>query len=44
VWYYGLKSIYLTTRGIEWNIAKLKQKGLLKRVGSAKGGYWEVKE
>ena len=32
----------LTTRAIEKNIAKLKQKGLLKRIGPAKGGYWKI--
>ena len=32
----------LTRRGIEWNIEKLKEKGLLKRVGPDKGGHWEV--
>ena len=32
----------LTTRAIEENISKLKTKGLLKRIGPAKGGYWEV--
>ncbi len=32
----------LTVKGIEWNIKKLKQEGKLKRVGSAKGGYWKV--
>jgi len=32
----------LTIRGVEWNIARLKQKKLLKRVGPAKGGHWEV--
>ena len=32
----------LTTRAIEKNIAKLKQKELLKRIGPAKGGHWEV--
>ena len=26
----------------EKNIEKLKQKGLLKRIGPAKGGHWEV--
>jgi ATP-dependent DNA helicase RecG len=24
------------------NISKLKDKGLLERIGPAKGGYWEV--
>ena len=32
----------LTRRGVEWNLSKLKEKGILKRVGPAKGGYWEV--
>jgi ATP-dependent DNA helicase RecG len=32
----------LTRRGVEWNLAKLKEKGIVKRVGPAKGGYWEV--
>ena len=32
----------LTTRAIEKNIAKLKQKKLLKRIGPAKGGCWEI--
>ncbi len=33
----------LSTRAVEKNIANLKKKGLLKRVGPAKGGYWEAK-
>ena len=32
----------LTRRGVEWNIAQLKAKGLLRRIGPDKGGYWEV--
>ena len=32
----------LSSRAIEKNIAQLKADGLLKRVGAAKGGYWEV--
>ena len=27
---------------IMWNIAKLKQRGILKRVGEDKNGYWEI--
>jgi len=34
--------IKLTTRAVDKNISKLKQKGLLKRIGSAKGGYWKI--
>jgi len=32
----------LTRRGIEWNIAKLKKEGRIKRVGPDKGGHWEI--
>jgi len=32
----------LSTTAVEKNIAKLKEKGLLKRIGPAKGGYWEI--
>ena len=32
----------ISSRKIEENIAKLKMKNLLKRIGSAKGGHWEV--
>ena len=33
-----------TTRAIEISIFKLKEDGNLKRIGSAKGGHWEVNE
>ena len=32
----------LTRRGVEWNLRKLKGEGIIKRVGPAKGGHWEV--
>ncbi|MEQ8152813.1 MAG: HTH domain-containing protein, partial [Smithellaceae bacterium] len=32
----------LTQRAIEHQIALLRQKGFLKRIGPAKGGYWEI--
>lgn len=32
----------LTRRGVEWNLQKLKEKGKLRRIGSDKGGYWEI--
>jgi len=34
--------IGISQRKIEENISKLKKKGLLKRIGSPKGGHWEV--
>lgn len=35
-------SVGISKRKIEENLRKLKEKNLLKRVGPAKGGYWEV--
>jgi ATP-dependent DNA helicase RecG len=32
----------LSSRAIEKNIAQLKVNGRLRRIGAAKGGYWEV--
>ena len=32
----------LLKKSVEYNIKKLKKMGLLKRVGPAKGGYWEI--
>jgi ATP-dependent DNA helicase RecG len=32
----------LTRRGIEWNLSKLKDQGLLERIGADKGGYWKI--
>ncbi|HBF12375.1 MAG TPA: hypothetical protein DDW49_03135 [Deltaproteobacteria bacterium] len=32
----------LSRKGIEWQISKLKESGLLKRVGPDRGGHWEV--
>jgi len=34
----------LTAKGIEWNLAKLKQEGVIARVGPDRGGHWEVKK
>lgn len=34
----------ISERKIKENISKLKKKGLLKRIGPDKGGYWEVVE
>ena len=36
--------IGLTVKGVEWNIRKVKEDGKLKRIGPAKGGYWEIVE
>ena len=34
--------IGISQRKIEENISKLKKKGILRRIGPAKGGYWKV--
>lgn len=36
------KEIGLSTTGVEKIIARLKDRNLIKRIGSAKGGHWEV--
>ena len=36
------KTIGISTTAIDKNITRLKKKGLLKRIGPDKGGYWEV--
>ncbi len=36
------RSIGVTTRSIERNLQKLQSEGRLRRVGSDKGGYWDV--
>ena len=38
------KQLGLSTRAVEKQIASLKKKNLIKRIGPAKGGYWEVME
>ena len=39
-----VKAIGLSGDGIKYNLNKLKQKGLLKRIGPTKGGHLEVIE
>jgi len=34
----------LTMRGVEWNLKNLREKGLIERIGGAKGGHWKVNE
>lgn len=34
----------LTRRGVEYQINQLKEKGILERIGSKKGGYWKIKK
>jgi predicted HTH transcriptional regulator len=38
------EALDITTRGVEKQIAKLRREGHLRRVGPAKGGYWEIVE
>ncbi|MEA1908027.1 MAG: HTH domain-containing protein [Euryarchaeota archaeon] len=36
------ESIGISTTAIDKNIVALKKKGLLRRIGPARGGHWEV--
>ena len=36
--------VKLTPRAIQKNIKKLKEQGIIKRVGANKGGYWEIQD
>lgn len=38
------EQIDISTKGIEWQLAKLKAAGTLRRVGPDHGGHWEVLE
>jgi len=37
-----VKELNINPSAVQKHIEKLKQKKLLKRIGPAKGGYWEV--
>jgi len=36
------QQIGITPRGVEKQISKLREKGIVKRLGPAKGGYWSI--
>lgn len=36
------EELELSVAGVEWNLRKLKEEGKIRRVGSKKGGHWEV--
>ena len=38
------KGLRISEKSVHVNIEKLKQKGLLKRIGSDRGGYWKIVE
>jgi len=35
-------ALEITQDGVKYHIANLKKKGLLKRIGSKKSGYWKI--
>ena len=37
------KKLKITEKSVYMNVEKLKKKGLLKRIGPDKGGYWQVR-
>ena len=36
------RMLKISTTAIENNLSRLKKKGILRRIGPAKGGHWEV--
>jgi ATP-dependent DNA helicase RecG len=38
------KELHMTESGVRYHLARLKQEGTLKRVGSTKAGYWKIDE
>jgi len=36
--------IKISTTAVDNNISKLKKKELIKRIGSPRGGYWEIND
>ena len=38
------KATGISTTAVENNIAKLREKNILKRIGGARGGHWEIDE
>lgn len=36
------EAVGITPKGVEWQLSQMKKDGILKHVGSAKGGRWEV--
>jgi ATP-dependent DNA helicase RecG len=36
------EKIGITSKGVEYNIDKLKKEGILNRIGPDKGGYWKI--
>ena len=36
------KNTGLTAKGIEWNLKKMREEKIIKRIGPDKGGYWKV--
>ena len=38
------ETLGITVKGVEWQIKDLKSRGIIRRVGPAKGGHWEIIE
>jgi ATP-dependent DNA helicase RecG len=39
-----VEKLNISVKGVEWQIKNLKDKGILKRIGPDKGGYWKIIE
>ena len=36
------EKLSLTIKGVEWQLKKLKQQDIIRRVGPDRGGHWEI--
>ena len=36
------EKLKLTVKGVEWQLTKLKNEGIIVRVGADRGGKWEI--
>lgn len=36
------ESLSITVKGVEWQLKKFQDQGIIRRVGPDKGGHWEV--
>lgn len=32
----------MSVKGMEWQLKRLKSKGIIRRVGASRGGHWEI--
>ena len=36
--------LFITEKGLEWQLKKLRDENIIRHIGPKKGGYWEIIE